>query len=236
MMRLRWILLLAALLLAASAIAGVAQPRLGHAADPPSKKTITVTGTGKVTTVPDRASFDFTVETRADTAKAALAKNAAAAANVLAAVKGAGVPASDIQTSQVSLSPQTKPDGNEIVGYIASNSVSVKTTIAKAGGLVDAAVGAGADGVSGPMLSRSDADPLYRDALKDAVADAKSKAEALASAGGLSLAGVQAIVEGGQFSPPIIYAQKADAAGSAVPIEPGTQTIEATVTVTYDAS
>jgi uncharacterized protein YggE len=58
MMRLRWILLLAALLLAAAAISGVGQPLLGRAADTPSKKTITVTGTGKVTTVPDQASFD----------------------------------------------------------------------------------------------------------------------------------------------------------------------------------
>jgi uncharacterized protein YggE len=235
MMRLRWILLLAALLLAAAAISGVGQPLLGRAADTPSKKTITVTGAGKVTTVPDQASFDFNVETRADTAKAALAKNAVAAAGVIAAVKGAGVPAADIQTSQVSLSPQTNQDGTQIVGYIASNSISVKTTIAKAGGLVDAAVGAGADGVSGPMLSRSDVDALYRDALKDAVADAKSKAVALASAGGLNLGGVQAIVEGAQSSPPVMFAAKADAAAS-VPIEPGTQTVEATVTVTYDAS
>ena len=235
MMRLRWILLLAALLLGAAAISGVGQPLLGRAADTPSKKTITVTGTGKVTTVPDQASFDFTVETRADTAKAALARNAAAAAAVIAAVKGAGVPAADIQTSQVSLSPQTNQDGTQIVGYVASNSISVKTTIAKAGGLVDAAVGAGADGVSGPTLSRSDVDALYRDALKDAVTDAKSKAVALASAGGLSLGGVQAIVEGAQSSPPVMFAAKADAAAS-VPIEPGTQTVEATVTVTYEAS
>ena len=141
-----------------------------------------MTGDGKVTTVPDRASFDFTVETRADDRKAALAQNADGAAAVIAAVKDAGVPAADIQTSQVSLSPQTDQDGTQIVGYTASNSIDVKTTIAKAGPVVDAAVGAGADGVSGPNLSRSDADSLYRDALKDAVADAHDKAEAIAAA------------------------------------------------------
>ena len=81
MMRLRWILLLAALLLGAAAISGVGQPLLGRAADTPSKKTITVTGTGKVTTVPDQASFDFNVETRADTAKAALAITATSSCN-----------------------------------------------------------------------------------------------------------------------------------------------------------
>ena len=235
MMRLRWIILIAALLLAASALAGIAQPRLGHAADTASKKTITVTGSGKVTTVPDRASFAFTVETRAETAKAALAKNAAAAAEVIAAVKNAGVAAADITTSQVALFPQTNEAGTDVIGYAASNSISVETTIAKAGTLVDAAVEAGANSVSGPMLSRSDDDALYRDALRSAVANAKDKAEALASAAGLTLGGAETIVEGGQSSPPISYTQKADAAGVSVPIEPGTQTIEASVTVTYDA-
>ena len=234
MMRLRWILLCAALLLAASAIAGVAQPLLGHAADTPTKKTITVTGNGSVTTVPDRATFSFTVETRADTAQAAIAKNSSAASAVIAAVKGAGIPASDIQTSQIYLSPQTNQTGTEIIGYAASNTITVDSTIAKAGAVVDAAVGAGANGVSGPMLSRSDQDAQYREALKDAVADAKAKADALASAGGLTLGSVETIVEGSQSSQPIMYA-KADAAAS-VPIEPGTQSIEATITVTYTAS
>jgi len=234
MKRYRWILPLAALLLAASAIAGVAQPRSSHAADTPTKKTITVTGSGTVTTVPDRASFQFTVNTRGATAKAALAQNSTATAAVIAALKNAGVAAADLQTSQVSLSPQTNQDGTTIIGYLASSSVNAKTTIAKAGELVDTAVSAGADGVGGPMLSRSDSDALYRDALEDAVADAKQKAQALAAAAGLSLGDVQTIVEGSQQSPPIMYAQKLDAASS-TPIEPGTQEIDATVTVTYNA-
>jgi uncharacterized protein YggE len=233
MMRFRWILLLAGVLLLASAVAGVAQPRFGHAAATTSK-TITVTGNGSVTTIPDRAGFDFTVESRASTAKAALAQNSAAAAAVVAAVKNAGVADADIQTSQVSLSPQTNQAGTQIIGYTASNSISVKSTIAKAGSIVDAAVGAGADGVSGPSLSISDQDAQYRDALKKAVAAAHAKAQALADAGGLTLGGVQTIVEGAaQF--PVPLAQKADMSAG-VTIQPGTQTVDATVTVTYAAS
>ena len=144
MMRLRWILLIAAVLLTASAIAGVAQPRLGHSADTPAPaKTITVSGHGTVTTVPDRAAFDFTVETRATTATAAIAQNAASRRSVAAAVKNAGVAAADVQTSQISLSPQTTQDGTTIVGYAASTTITAKTTIAKAGAVVDAAVDAG---------------------------------------------------------------------------------------------
>jgi uncharacterized protein YggE len=234
MMRLRSLLILAGTLLLASAIAGVAQPRLGHAAGTATTKTITVTGDGSVTTVPDQAGFDFTVDSRAGTARAALAQNADAAAAVAAAVKNAGVHPADIQTSQVSLSPQTNQAGTDIVGYAASTTISVTTTIAKAGPLVDAAVAAGADGVSGPSLSPSDQDGQYREALKKAVANAHDKAQALAAAGGLSLGGVQAIVEGSPGQIPMPFAQKADASAG-VAIEPGTQAIDATVTVTYEA-
>ncbi|MDX6485283.1 MAG: uncharacterized protein QOF43_436 [Gaiellaceae bacterium] len=234
MMRLRWAVLIALVVLAASAIAGVAQPRLGHSAATPGK-TITVSGRGTVTTVPDRAAFDFTVETRAQTAAGAIAKAGDAAAKVAQAVRNAGVAAADVQTSQVSLSPQTNQDGTLIVGYAASVSISTKTTIAKAGSLVDAAVGAGATGVNGPSLSRSDQDSLYKDALKKAVADSKDKAAALASAAGLTLGGVQTIVEGSGQQPPIAFAG-AVAKDASVPIEAGTQTIEADITVTYAAS
>jgi uncharacterized protein len=233
MMRLRYALLIAAVLLAASAIAGVAQPQLGRSAGMPAK-TITVSGHGTVTTVPDRASFYFTVDTRAQTAAGALARNADAAAAVVTALKNAGVTAADIQTSQVYLSPQTSQNGTSIIGYAASTSIVVDTTIAKAGSIVDAAVGAGADGVSGPSLSRSDEDALYRDALKNAVSDAGDKAKAIASAAGLTLGGAQTVVEGGGAIPvPLAAGAKAD---SSVSIEPGTQTIDASVTVTFAAS
>jgi uncharacterized protein YggE len=238
MMRLRYALLIAAVLLAASAIAGVAQPQLGRSAAKTATtpaKAITVSGHGTVTTVPDRASFYFTVDTRAQTAAGALGRNADAATAVVAALKNAGVAAADIQTSQVYLSPQTSTNGTSIIGYAASTSIVVNTTIAKAGSIIDAAVGAGADGVSGPSLSRSDEDALYRDALKNAVSDARDKAAALASAAGLTLGGAQTVVEGGGQTP-IPFAAGAKAADSSVAIEPGTQTIEANVTVTYSAS
>ena len=233
MIRLRYALLIAAVLLAASAIAGVAQPRLGRSADVPPAKTITVSGHGTVTTVPDRASFDFTVETRAQTAAGAMARTGDAAAAVADAVENAGIPAADVQTSQLSLSPQTTQDGTTIIGYVASSTITVKTPIAKAGVIVDAAVRAGADGVSGPSLSRSDVSALYRKALENAVADAKDKAAALAAAAGLTLGGAQSITEGATQAP-IPFAAGAKDAG-AVPIEPGTQTIDADVTVIYAA-
>ncbi len=237
MMRMRWILSLAGLLLVASAIAGVAQPHFGHSATTattaPAGKTITVSGDGSVTAVPDRATFNFSIETRAKTASAALAQNSADATAVIAALKNAGITSANIQTSQVSLNPQTSQDGTTIVGYAASNSVTVRTALASAGKIVDAAVGAGANGVSGPSLDVSDQTALYRDALHKAVDNARLKAQALADATGLTLGAVQTVTEGGSAAPfPI--ADKMSAAGA--PIEAGTQQIQANVTVTYAAS
>jgi uncharacterized protein YggE len=235
MKRFRWILPLALLLLAASAIAGVAQPHFGRSATPvPPTKTITVTGNGTVTSVPDRAEVSFSIETRAKTATGALGQNADEASKVIAALKAAGVAAADIQTSQVSLSPQTTQDGLTIVGYSASNSITVRSAIAAAGKLIDTAVAAGATSVSGPSLSLSDQAGLYRDALKKAVADAKLKAQALADSAGLTLGDAQTIAEGSAATP-LPMSGKLEAPAS-TPIEPGTQDVQATVTVTFAAS
>jgi len=238
MNRFRRTFLLAGLLLAAAAIAGVAQPRLGHGATTPAstEKTITVTGNGSVTATPDRASFSFSVDTRGATASAALSANADAAQSVVDALKNAGVAAADLQTTSVSLDPQTSQDGTKIIGYAASSSVSVTVPIGRAGAIVDAAVKAGADGVSGPSLDVSDQDSFYADALKAAVANAKAKATTLAEAAGLQLGAVQTVVEDSSPSPVVFHAAAPSDTSGSVPIEPGSQEIDATVTVTYSAS
>jgi uncharacterized protein YggE len=198
-----------------------------------SSDTVTVAGMGTVTALPDQASFSFTVQTKAATAVAALAKNGADTKAVVAAVEAAGVPAADIQTAQVSLDPVMSNDGTKIVAYSASDTITVvELAIAKAGAVVDAAVGAGATDVSGPSLAISAQDDLYAQALKAAVAQAKSKAQALADAAGRSLGGVVSIVEGGGAQPPVPFAEGAAKAAS-TPIEPGTADVQATVTVTY---
>jgi uncharacterized protein len=229
-------LLLAGVLLVAAAVAGVAQPRPARSAATASDpaRTITVTGNGAVTAVPDRASFDFGVTTKAATAKDALAKNSAAAAAVIAALKAAGVASADLQTTGVTLSPQTNSDGTAIIGYEADDSVSAKTALASAGALVDAAVAAGADSVSGPSLTVADQSALYAQALTQAVADAKGKAKTLAAAAGLTLGAVQSISEDSSSPTPIPFGAKA--ADSTTPIEPGSQETDASVTVVYAVS
>ena len=220
--------LLAALALGAVALAGGADA----ATTPAATNTVTVNGTGTAATAPDRASFSFTVDTKGTTAAVALARNSADAGAVIAAVEAAGAAESDIQTEQVSLEPVQSGDGSTIIGFTASNTVTVQNlAIARAGTVVDAAVGAGATGVSGPSLTISGQDALYAQALKAAVAQAHAKAQALADATGRSLGAVVTIVEGGNATPVAFDQRMAPAPG--VPIQPGTQQVQATVTVTY---
>jgi uncharacterized protein YggE len=232
MNRFRTILLIAGVLLVAAAIAGVAQPRLGRSATPPPGSTITVTGNGTVDATPDRASFDFGVTTNGATAAEALSRNSAEARTIIAALKRAGVAPSAIQTTQVSLWPQTSNNGRQITGYQASNSVQVTAALGKSGQLVDAAVRAGANNVDGPSLDTAAKAALYNDALKQALGDAKGKAQAIAGAVGLTLGAVVRVHEGGAPSP-IVYGAALARASAAPPIEAGTQKIQASVTVTY---
>jgi len=236
MTRLRYVLLISGVVLVAAAIAGVAQPSKGGAANT-SSTTITVSGNGTANATPDKASFDFGVTTNAATASEALHKNAEQMTAIIDALKNKGVDSSDIQTSQVSLWPQTSNDGTTITGYQASNTVTVAGPVGKSGDLVDAAVSAGANNVSGPNLSVSDQSTAYAAAMKKAVADAQSKAQAIASASGLTLGGIVHISDDGSSTPgPIPYAMEAMDAKVAPPIEAGTQQVQASVTVTYSAS
>ena len=228
------ILPVAGLLTLVAVVAAVALPGAATSAAADAGG-ITVQGTASVKVVPDRAELTFGVESQGDTARAALAANAAEMRKVVAALKAAG--ATDLETQYVSLSPRYN-ERNEAQGFAASNSVSgTVKEIARAGSVVDVAVAAGANQVYGPNLSRGDQTELYRDALRAAVANARASAQALASASGLALGRVTAIVEGGGAPQPLPFAaaDKAMEAGS-TPIEPGTQQVSATVSVTFSAS
>ncbi len=235
MTRLRYVLLISGVVLLAAAIAGVAQPSKSGAANTPTT-TITVIGNGTVNATPDKASFDFGVQVNGTTAGEALSKDGEQAQAIVNALKNAGIPASDIQTTSVSLWPQTSSDGQTITGYQASNTVSVSAPIDKSGALVDAAVGAGANNVDGPNLDVGDQSSYYAKALKLAVDDAKTQAEAIAAASGLTLGGIVHISNENSSPSPIVYGAALEAAKSATPIEAGSQQIQASVTVTYSAS
>ncbi len=224
------IALAAGVLIAAAALAGVLRPEGAGAEDPaPATDTVTVTGSGVVTSVPDRAEISAGVETRAPTARAALAANGAAMQKVIDALRANG--GKDVTTQTVSLSTAFDANGQPS-GFVASNVASAETSLGGAGALIDAAVAAGANTIYGPSLSRSDSDALYRQALAKAVDDAKGRAAILAKAAGRDLGRVTAISESGASEGPI-YA-KASAAQDSTPVVSGPQETTASVSVTYE--
>ena len=197
---------------------------------------ITVLGTGTADVVPDVADWSFGVRSRAASASDALSANASAMRAVLDALAGAGISKDDVQTTEVSLYPETADDGRTVTGYSASSTATATVRkLAEAGKVVDAAVRAGANDVYGPNLHPSDTDEAYGDAVDKAFDDARAHAEAIAAKAGVSLGAPIAIVEGGGYVPGSVmgYDRAAGAAAEVAPVEPGTQQVAASLTVTF---
>jgi uncharacterized protein YggE len=228
--------LLAAALAVFALLLGIALGRSGRddrdsGATP---RAITVNGTGTVSSVPHEADFTLGVSATAKSASAATSANAAKMTQVIAVLKSNGVAAADIQTAQISLSPNENEAGTKVIDYTVTNSVTVDIrNLGKAGSIIDAAVGAGANQVDGPTLTPTGQKEIYRAALKAAIADAQARAEAIAAAAGEKLGTLQSASE--TSTAPIAFnAAKSDVAAAATPIEPGTVQTEADVTATYN--
>ena len=226
---------LAAVLAAAIAVA-VVRPGTAHGTSEPAARTVTVEGSATARVVPDTATFTFGQETDGASAKAALADNAAAMRRVITALLRAGVAKDDIQTQDVSVYPRRNENG-DVVGFSRSGSVvATVRRLAKAGAVVDAAVGAGADETSGPQFDRSSRSELTQKALREAFSNARAKAETLAREAGVSLGEVRRIEESSQEPQPVPLGVYAATLDKTTQIEPGTQQSRASVTVTFSLS
>jgi uncharacterized protein len=212
-------------------LAAVAWPEGASSAADEAEEGITVTAVGSVKAVPDRAELSFGVTTDGTTAKEASTANARRMTELLDALKAAGVRTEEIRTQNVSVSRRHSPTGEQLPGFTAENSVSVKVASNRAGAIVDLAVASGATNASGPSFDVSDREALYRDALRLAVTEARKKAEAIAGAGGVSVGDVTRVVEAGAEGP-TMYLATAERAQS-TPVEPGQEEIQATLTVTF---
>ncbi len=208
------------------------------------RPTISVTGEGRVEARPDMATISLGVTTEGDTAKAALEANNSALAAVIERLKAAGTEDRDIQTSGLSLSPRydynaTDSSGqNQITGYIAANLVTVRVrNLDGLGTTLDSAVSDGANTLNGLTFGLQEPGPATDAARKEAVADARHKAELYAGAAGVKLGRVLSISEQGGYAPPM--PMMAEAAGfkdarASVPVEAGEVGVTATVSILYE--
>ena len=204
----------------------------------PIERSITVSATGTAEAEPDSARITSGVTTEAKTAREALTGNSETMSKVISELKAKGINPKDIQTAAFNVEPvmDYSKDGQppQLRGYRVTNQVVVYVRVLdKLGEVLDEIVSAGANQIQGLSFVVSKEDTLKDDARKEAVANALRRAKLLAAAAGAEVGNVLQISEETQASGPVTYAPRLAKAEMSVPIEAGTSTLEARVTVTW---
>ncbi|MFZ0535080.1 MAG: SIMPL domain-containing protein [Anaerolineales bacterium] len=203
-------------------------------------RTINVTGNAQVILAPDIAYISIGVHSEAKAAKEAVASNNSQTQAVIDAIKGQGVDAKDIQTTNFSVYQQEKfaPTGEDLGSFFMTDNTVYVTmrNIAKIGDILDASISAGANSIYGINFDVQDKESALATGRDQAMVDAKSQAEQLAKASGAKLSDVQSISYYSSSPSPIYYDTKAagvGGGGGSVPVSPGQLTLTVSVSVTY---
>jgi uncharacterized protein YggE len=204
--------------------------------------TISVSGTATIKAIPDRAIVIFAVETRDNTAKAALAKNSEVMNNVLAALEGAGVQKNETSTAYFNIYPiyNYTHSGNvqSLQGYTVTNSLTISSAKTQnVSSWIDAAVQAGANRVDNVqfIFSSEQLAKIRSDLIKGAIDDARSKADVIAAKLGVEITGVQSVVSNDSGFPGPYYSAQTQLvqAPPVTPIIVGGQEVSASVNIVY---
>ena len=202
-----------------------------------AQRTVSVSATGSVAAEPDIARVTAGVVAEGDTAKEAIARNSAAMAKVVAALKSAGISPKDLQTTSLNVDPRytQAKDGRpaRISGYRVSNEVRLTVRdVKKLGDVLDEAIEAGANRINRISFDVAKAETVKDEARKEAMANARRRAELYVAAAGVKLGPVlrisESVSEGGARE---LVSPRAMAAS--IPIEAGTRVLEVEVHVTY---
>jgi uncharacterized protein YggE len=232
---------LSALILAGSAAAASAQTVSNDAAF--RATTLNLSAYGETRVAPDLATISLGVQNVAPTAAEAIRQNAAKMTQVIAALRKAGIPEKDIQTSNLSVSPQYVYQENlppRLTGYQVSNQVTVTShDMSRVGTLVDATVNAGADTVSGISFGLNDSTAAENDARVKAVQALQAKADLYARATGYHVVRLVSLNEGSSYAapPPMppqpMYMAKAERDVS-TPVSAGETRVRVDVSAVYE--
>ena len=213
---------------------------------------VSTSGTATVKVDPDKVTVTIGVETQGLTAEEAATKNAELMEKVITALKELGVTDDQISTSWYNVFPiydyrsppcieiyPQPPDcapKSEITGYRASNSLSVTLDADEdVGSVIDGAVRAGANNVNGVYFFVSEErQQQIRDGLiKEAIDNARSRADKAAEAVNMGITGVKSIHLNDVYFPVFYKDVAAESTGASTPILPGQQQVTMTVQVTF---
>ncbi len=209
-----------------------------------NERVVNVIGNGKTNVKPDVAYVNIGVATQNANAKQAQTENAKIMESVIKKVKALGVKEEDIQTIRYNMDAQYDypPDRKPVLtGYQVTNIVQVRIQdIQKTGDILDEAAKAGANQAFEIRFALKDMDTVYKKALENAIADAKSKADSIAKASNIQLMGPISISESGAehyFSNGNRYSRdaalKVEMGDESTPISIGELEVRASVTISY---
>ena len=222
--------------------------------DVPLTNSISVTGKGEAVSIPDIATFSFTVEENAKTLKEAKDKASEKVNNALKAVKAGGVDDKDIKTTSYRMDPHYEynqpactsfgcPGGKQVLtGYDVGQTIEIKVRdLSKTGDLFDIIGNSGVKNVNGLTFSIDDIDSVKAIARADAIAKAKAKADIIAKDLGVKLVKITSFYDS---SDDVVYPYAREMAvggdvmtmkASIAPQVPtGEQKITANVSITYE--
>jgi uncharacterized protein YggE len=205
---------------------------------PPSS--IVVSGLGSASAMPDDAQIEIGVVTESAVAEQASQENAQRLDAVLKAVRAVLPKDTEIKTTQFSVQPNYQyPEAHapKLIGYTVTNLIRIETAdLAHVGQTIDQAMKAGANNVQSLQFKVKNEEGMRAEALRKAVADARSQAGVIAAAADVHILRILS-VHAERTSPPVIYAERAMAMKSAsvpTPIEQGSIELQATVTLTVE--
>jgi uncharacterized protein len=161
--------------------------------------TLSLTGAATTTVKPDKVTVSLGVETTNKTANAALAANSKIMNLVLDRLKAAGVKNNETSTSSFSISPNynySLPSSSRIIGFTVSNSIQIQSTnINNTSKWIDVAIAAGANTVDRIdfVLSDKKLEETKNSLIRQAIQDARTKADIVASAAGVKVVGIRSI-------------------------------------------
>lgn len=203
---------------------------------------VDISATGTVSRVPDLAIISAGVVTRSATATGAIADNAARMERVRAALRRAGIEDRDIQTSSINLNPDYRYQEGQppvLTGYNASNNVSIKfRDIRRSGQVLDALVAQGANQINGPSLTIDKPEAAYDEARGKAIAVGRARADLYARNLGMRVVKLLSVSETGGSRLPMPYmrdvAMAAQEGSAKTGIDPGSQDLEVTLTMSFE--
>ena len=233
---LNWLVgLIAVLVLIGVGFTGAA---LKHSNKTTSLATISVTGSATVKGTPDTVNFQIGMQTTNADAAAALSLNNGRVASLEAALMKHGVTKKEMQTSGLDIQVNTNNFGT-VTGFTVIDTLNVTMhQISKAGAAIEAAARAGGNGVelNGITFSISNDSKLLSAARANAMRNAHTEANNIASAGGTSLTGIVKVVDQenqNSVLPSPVGFNAAAGELNKVPLQAGSESLSVQVSVVY---